>query len=485
VLHKYLLLSLHCLLLAAMCAFGKSPDVIDAVNEIGRAIQMLNADEQTLNAVGLGTDDASLIEFFRSKTLKDIDRDVIVALIRDLGANEFKAREKASSELVKIGGKAISLLRQAKDSLDLEVARRAEDCLGRIVQRQRPAVMIAAARLLAARRPTGTAQTLLNFAPYADDRDVLDSIRDTLTAVAVRDGKPDPILTEALRSRKPLWRGLAAEALVRAGQAENVPVVRDLLDDADRLVRLRVGLAFVDKGNKAAIPRLIDLLGDLPRDQSQPIVDLLEQIALDKSPQVPLGDDESMRVKRRDAWSQWWTNNGEGIDLAKIPRKLLVLMETSQGTIRIELFPDKAPLTVKNFLQYVQDGHYEGLLFHRVISTFMIQGGGMEAGMKERKARDPIKNESSNNLSNKRGTIAMARLAKPDSATSQFFINVKDNEFLDKAKAPDQVGYCVFGRVIGGMDVVDRIKDEKTGTVGGHQDVPLEDVVIKSVRIVK
>jgi cyclophilin family peptidyl-prolyl cis-trans isomerase len=393
-------------------------------------------------------------------------------------------REKASSELVKIGGKAASLMRQAKYSRDAEVARRAEECLGKIEQKREPALLVAAARLLATRRPAATAQTLLKFAPFADDRAVLESVRDTLVAVAVRDGKPERVLTDALVSKQPLWRGLAGEALVRAGQADAVPAVRGLLDDADRLVRVRVGLAFVDKNDKSVIPRLIELLAELPRDQSQVIEDLLGRIALEKAPIIPPGDDQATRTNCRDGWKEWWTRNAEAVDLVKISRKLVVAMETSKGTIQIELYRDKAPITVKNFLQYVEDKHYNGLLFHRLMPTFMIQGGGLEPGLKERKARDPIKNESSNGLSNQRGTIAMARTAVPDSATSQFFINVRDNLSLDKARSPDNVGYCVFGRVIEGMEVVDRIKAVPTRALGAHQDVPVEDVVIKSVRVV-
>src|SRR5262249_29253382 len=133
----------------------------------------------------------------------------------------------------------------------------------------------------------------------------------------------------------------------------------------------------------------------------------------------------------------------------------VVIMETSMGKIKIELNQDKAPISVKNFLSYVDDKFYDGLIFHRVISDFMIQGGGFEPGMNEKKTKSPIKNESSNGLSNKRGTIAMARTNVPNSATSQFYINVKDNEALDKANSRDGVGYCVFGKVIEGMDVVD------------------------------
>ncbi len=163
----------------------------------------------------------------------------------------------------------------------------------------------------------------------------------------------------------------------------------------------------------------------------------------------------------------------------------VVVMETNMGTLKIELFEDKAPGTVKNFLQYVADKHYDGLIFHRVIEDFMIQGGGFEPGMKEKKTREPIKNESSNGLSNARGTLAMARTNVADSATSQFFINTKDNTFLDRAQARDKVGYCVFGRVIEGMSVVDKIRVVKTGNKKGFDDVPDEDVVIKSVKLEK
>lgn len=159
----------------------------------------------------------------------------------------------------------------------------------------------------------------------------------------------------------------------------------------------------------------------------------------------------------------------------------IVVIETSLGSIKVELFPDKAPTTVKNFLSYVDDRFYHDTLFHRVISTFMIQGGGYTEGFRHKQTKDPIKNEASNGLSNTRGTIAMARTSEPDSATSEFFINVVDNEFLDKEKDPKKVGYCVFGKVVDGMDVVDKIKAVTTG----RNDRPVKDVVIKSVRRVE
>src|SRR6516162_4004178 len=163
----------------------------------------------------------------------------------------------------------------------------------------------------------------------------------------------------------------------------------------------------------------------------------------------------------------------------------VVVMETSKGTIKIELFADKAPITVKNFLSYVDDKFYDGTIFHRVISDFMIQGGGFLPGMKEKPSKAPIKNESSNGLANTRGTLAMARTNAPDSATAQFFINVKDNPGLDRRNARDGVGYAVFGKVIEGMDVVDKIRGVDTGRVGGHDDVPETDVIIKSIRRVE
>lgn len=152
----------------------------------------------------------------------------------------------------------------------------------------------------------------------------------------------------------------------------------------------------------------------------------------------------------------------------------VIVLETTKGDIKIELFEDKAPITVKNFLKYVEDKHFDGLIFHRVISNFMIQGGGYDKGQKERKTRDPIKNESGNGVPNNRGYIAMARTNDLNSATSQFYINVKDNPNLDTGK------YCAFGRVIEGMDVVDKIKNVETGEKGMFdRDCPKEDIVIR------
>jgi peptidyl-prolyl cis-trans isomerase B (cyclophilin B) len=167
------------------------------------------------------------------------------------------------------------------------------------------------------------------------------------------------------------------------------------------------------------------------------------------------------------------------------PANPVVALETSLGTITITLFQDKAPISVRNFLSYVKEGFYDGLIFHRVISSFMIQGGGMDASMVSKKTKFAIKNEATNGLSNKRGTVAMARTNVVDSATSQFFINTVDNAFLDnRGKSPDVYGYAVFGEVTGGMEVVDAIRAVKTGNKAGHSDVPVDPVTIISAKVV-
>jgi peptidyl-prolyl cis-trans isomerase B (cyclophilin B) len=163
----------------------------------------------------------------------------------------------------------------------------------------------------------------------------------------------------------------------------------------------------------------------------------------------------------------------------------MIKLTTNHGVITLELNAEKAPKTVANFLAYVEAGHYDNTIFHRVIKNFMIQGGGMEPGMKQKDCQAPIENEAANGLKNKRGSIAMARTNDPHSATAQFFINTVDNDFLDfKAPSGQGWGYCVFGEVVEGMDVVDKIRSVKTGNKGFHQDVPVEDVIIEKAEIV-
>jgi cyclophilin family peptidyl-prolyl cis-trans isomerase len=171
----------------------------------------------------------------------------------------------------------------------------------------------------------------------------------------------------------------------------------------------------------------------------------------------------------------------EEIEEEEDEMKKIIIIETNKGNIEVELDFENAPITAENFLSYVESGHYEGTIFHRVMSNFMIQGGGFTPDGNQKETMKPIKLESQNGLKNLRGTIAMARTNVPDSATSQFFINTKDNSFLDYA--PGNPGYAVFGRVINGMDVVDEIEKVKTGNRGPHQDWPVEDVLIVNVYV--
>ncbi len=159
----------------------------------------------------------------------------------------------------------------------------------------------------------------------------------------------------------------------------------------------------------------------------------------------------------------------------------MITIKTNHGDISVELFDEKAPISCENFRQYARDGHFDGTVFHRVIPSFMIQGGGMDDSMTPKPTREPIKNEADNGVSNKRGMLAMARTTVVDSATSQFFINLRDNDFLDHGTR--DFGYAVFGQVTGGMEVVDAIAAVPTGNRGGHQDVPVEPVEIVEVAI--
>ncbi len=162
----------------------------------------------------------------------------------------------------------------------------------------------------------------------------------------------------------------------------------------------------------------------------------------------------------------------------------MVVFETNKGTFTVELNAEKAPVTVENFTNYIKKGHYDGTIFHRVIPGFMVQGGGFESGMNQKETDAEIKNEANNGLQNVIGSLAMARTNEPHSASSQFFINVGDNSFLDfKSETPQGWGYAVFGKVVDGMDVVEAIKGVETGNSGHHQDVPVEDVTIEKAYI--
>ncbi|MBN1554161.1 MAG: peptidyl-prolyl cis-trans isomerase [Phycisphaerae bacterium] len=198
---------------------------------------------------------------------------------------------------------------------------------------------------------------------------------------------------------------------------------------------------------------------------------------VNKDKQVSASKQKEQPVTKSEPESQTQPQEDAPAPASKNP---VVVLETSRGDIAIELNPDQAPNTVENFLQYVDDKQYDGVIFHRVISGFMIQGGGFTPDMKQKSTRDPIANEADNGLKNDRGTIAMARTGDPHSAGAQFFINHKNNDFLNfSGKTPQGWGYCVFGKVVDGMDVVDEIAAVRTGTKAGYEDVPVEAVVIR------
>ncbi len=187
----------------------------------------------------------------------------------------------------------------------------------------------------------------------------------------------------------------------------------------------------------------------------------------------------------RSASSRWLVALAFGIALCGNAMAQKVRLATSLGDIVVQLEPEKSPKTVENFVQYVKAGHYNGTIFHRVIDNFMIQGGGFSVDMKEKPTRAPIPLEARNGLSNQRGTLAMARTANPNSATAQFYINVNDNLFLDAANARDGNGYAVFGRVVEGMEVVDKIRSVPTGNKNGFENVPATAVVINKASLEK
>jgi hypothetical protein len=304
------------------------------------------ADEQVLKDAGLKTDGEALLQLFRQRTLTAGDRAKVQELIQQLGAAAFRVREQATAGLVARGPVALELLRAALKDPDLEVVRRAERCLQRIQQKDYPPhVPIAAARLLARRKPGGTAEVLLAYLPFADNEGIADEVRNTLVAVAVRDGRPEKALVAVLTDGSPILRGAAGEALGRADAPGQKPAVRKLLEDPDVTVRLRVAMALAEAKDREAVPALIKLLPEVPRGYAWRAEDMLHRLAEGKPPpQVSLGGDEAARRKCRDAWLAWWKDNGAAVDLAKLHERpkllgytLLVLLDAGKV---LEVGPD-------------------------------------------------------------------------------------------------------------------------------------------------
>jgi hypothetical protein len=296
-------------------AWAAGPVVGDGTPDAARALQ---ADERTLRDAKVGTDGAALLDFFRQMTLTDARVAAVRALIRQLGDDSFEARQKASAELAAQGPVALPLLREALRDPDVEIDRRAEECIHQIEQFHNPALAPAALRLLAARRPAGTAEVLLAYVPFADNESLAEEVREALARAAFRDGKPDPALTAALTDRSPARRAAAGAALCRAGAPEQRAAGRKLLQDTDPVVRLRVALALAAAHDKDAVPILIDLLTRLPAPQAAQAEDLLFRAAGDHPPALPTPSEDEGRHKAQKAWAAWWQEAGPKLDVARL-----------------------------------------------------------------------------------------------------------------------------------------------------------------------
>jgi HEAT repeat protein len=275
------------------------------------------SDSELLRSAGLAVDGPGLLDYFKKRTVNEVDRDRIGKLIRELGSDDFDTRENASKALTAIGAPARAQLKDAAKDADVEVSRRADVCLKQIDKVATPQCLCAAARLLGHHKPEGTAAVLLGFLPNAEDASVVEEIVAALKATGFKKGEPDAALVKALADKNALRRGVAAEVLWRGGGEEQRKAVRNLLEDADSGVRVRVALAMFESKEKESIPALISLIADAPRGDAWRVEDALYMIAGDKAPQGNLGD-EAGRKKYREQWDSWWKAHGKDVDLAKI-----------------------------------------------------------------------------------------------------------------------------------------------------------------------
>lgn len=287
------------------------------------------ADEQVLRDSKVGTENPALLEYLRKRTTRQADAAKLKTLVRQLGDDSFDVREEATQDLVRLGSVARQPLEEALKDPDVERARRAALCLSRISGAGSAAADAAAVRILAIRKPEGTAEVLMAFAASSLNPVVVEETYVALTSIALTEGKPDKVLLAGLTDKEPLKRAAAGVALCRSGSADALPAVRDLLKDGDAAVRFQVGLALVAAREKPALPVLIDLLAQLPRPQAWQVEDLLIRLAGEQRPAVPVGGDEAGRKRCRDAWADWWAKNNEKVKLeapAKPLNQTLVVM---------------------------------------------------------------------------------------------------------------------------------------------------------------
>lgn len=275
-------------------------------------------DERMLKDAHIATDGPGLIAFFKQRTVGAADENRIKTLVKQLGDDDFSKREDASQQLIAIGGRARAALRQAVNDPDVEVKRRAQDCLKKIDQGVGAAVIAAGVRTVARQRPAGIVEVLLNFLPAADDDMIAEEVRAALTALAVHEGKVDPVLVAALKDPVASKRAAAAVALCRANAPGQMPAVRQLLQDKNPVVQMRVALALAISREKDAVPVLIGLLPKLEAKERATVEDLLYRLADDKAPNLLLGDDEASRRRYTEAWLAWWKEAGPKLDPARL-----------------------------------------------------------------------------------------------------------------------------------------------------------------------
>lgn len=294
-------------------------------------------DERALRQAGVDTSGAGLLAFFRQHTASDANTATIRKLIQDLGDDSFRKRENATSRLSAIGGRAVPLLREASTHRDVEVAARARSCLGQIKLGSVEALLSAAARLVAVRKPAGATQVLLGYLPLAEEEDVAEELEKALAALALPGGKPDAALLAALADKVPRVRASAGVALVRAGVAGTVPAVGKLLDDPEARVRLRVGLALAAARDRQAVPVLIALLGELPAEETIEIDELLAFLAGDKAPAAVPGTTPAGRRDYRAAWEGWYRTHKDKVTAERLAaafrprdRTLIVLLNAGR-----------------------------------------------------------------------------------------------------------------------------------------------------------
>ncbi len=305
---------------------GKKKDGKDPAPVVDAPLDTSKDDERTLKTVGMPADGPAMLDYFKKRTLPEVDPKAVAQLVKDLADDDFATREKAFTALALLGPAATNGLKDAEGNPDAELRKRIADLKIRIDTKAEPAIQAAAARLLAKLKPAGTTEILLAYLPFATDAYVVDEICKTLGALALVGGQVDPLLVKALDDPTPIKRSAAGEALIRSGDKEQAAVARKLLKDADPKVRLRVCVALVPTKDKTLLPIMIELLGELPAEMLWPIEEVLIRLAAEKSPSVPLGADAAGRKAARDAWQAWYAKNEATIDLTDLERP-----ETMQG----------------------------------------------------------------------------------------------------------------------------------------------------------